>query len=328
MKENVQLSKPRVVLSNEKDIETTRNATEALQSWLTNDERKDEKEFEILTTNAYLRRFLYETLQESHPEVILESRPTKARGLSTLVALRLTETEKSEREMKKQKEKEEEFQCKVGLRRIFLALAAAKKPLIGHALMFDLLFAFSHFERLPERYQEFKDLTKDLFPTVFDTQLLAKSHLFRSKTSTADGDVPRFSSFALGQVYKVLKEEAEDVSSGMPAVEIELVDGHERYSKLASFHEAGYDAYVTGCVFAYMCEHLAKQPNEFNGRLVMFRGFYNFNLHGEDELITQGAYLHIQGLKGHGVQELQDSLGLALKLPHHLCCCAGHFDVK
>ncbi|CAK8992858.1 Poly(A)-specific ribonuclease PARN (Deadenylating nuclease) (Deadenylation nuclease) (Polyadenylate-specific ribonuclease) (parn-A) [Durusdinium trenchii] len=316
-------SKPRIVLSNENDIEKTRVAIAALQTWLADEEKKGEKEFELLTTNAFLRRFMYETIQESFPGLILESRPTKSRGLSTLVALRLTDVEKLEREAQKQKGKEEEFQNKLGLRRVFLALASAKKPLVGHALMFDLLFALSHFEKLPENYEEFKELSHTLFPTVFDTQLLAKSNLFRMKpTRTAlepkDGEPleqvgPRFSSFALGQVYKVLKEEEGRVQSELPPIEIALVEGHERYNKVASFHEAGYDAFITGCVFAYMCEELARQPDEFNGHLVMFRSFYNFNLKGEDELISKGAYLHIQGLKGLGVQELQESLGMVLK---------------
>ena len=311
-----------IVLSKAEDIETTSKAIESLKAWLIDEGRKEEKEFEVVTTNAYLRRFLYENLRESMPGLILESRPTKARGLSTLVALRLTDTEKLEREEKLQKEKEAEYRSKVGLRRIFVALAEAKKPLIGHALMFDLLFALSHFEGLPEPYQDFKDLSHELFPAVFDTQVVAKSNLFRMKAQK-DGEpgngeqskTNRFSSFALGQVYKVLKQEAEESRDlGEEVVGFTLAEGHERYENSASFHEAGYDAFVTGCVFAYMCNALGRFPDELNGHLMMFRGFYNFNLHGEDELVTKGAYLHIQGLKGRGVQDLQESMKSVLIL--------------
>ena len=76
-----------------------------------------------------------------------------------------------------------------------------------------------------------------------------------------------------------------------------------------------------------MCEELARQPDEFNGHLVMFRSFYNFNLKGEDELISKGAYLHIQGLKGLGVQELQESLGMVLTLCWH-CTERAHLRSK
>eukprot|EP00438_Fugacium_kawagutii_P009034 Skav202969 [mRNA] locus=scaffold2274:415691:421547:- [translate_table: standard] len=302
-----------IVLSNPQDIETTTKAVESLKGWLSDEGRKEETEFEILTTNSYLRRFLYEHVRENMPDLILESRPTKARGLSTVVALRLTEAQKKERETKIQQEKEAEVQAKLGVTRVFTALAASKKPLIGHALMFDLLFALSHFESLPDNYSDFKDLSHNLFPTAFDTQVLAKSHLFRTKTQTDGEKASRFSSFALGQVYKVLKQEAEDAGSA-GAVELKLAEGHERYENTASFHEAGYDAFVTGCVFAYMCAGLGRLPDEFNGHLVMFRGLYNFNLHGDDELLTKGAYLHIKGLKGRGVQDLQDSLKAVLSL--------------
>ena len=47
---------------------------------------------------------------------------------------------------------------------------------------------------------------------------------------------------------------------------------------------------------------------------MMFRGLYNFNLLGDDELLTKGTYLHIKGLKGRGVQDLQDSLQVVLSL--------------
>lgn len=319
-----QTGKQRIVLSNPQDIETTTKAVESLKGWLLDEGRKEEKEFELLTTNSYLRRFLYEHLRESMPDLVLESRPTKARGLSTMVALRLTNTEKLEREAKLQKEKETEFRSKLGLRRIFLALAAAKKTLVGHALLFDLLFAFSHFEGLPESYEEFKELSRQFFPSFFDTQVLAKSHLFRMKPQNVDRGqeeqteqtkTARFSSLALGQVYKVLKQEAEEaLSCGQAIVKFNLAEGHERYDNSASFHEAGYDAFITGCVFAYMCDAVGRRPDEFNGHLMMFRGLYNFNLLGEDELLTKGTYLHIKGLKGRGVQDLQDSLQVVLSL--------------
>ena len=62
-----------------------------------------------------------------------------------------------------------------------------------------------------------------------------------------------------------------------------------------------------------MCDALGRFPDELNGHLMMFRGFYHFNLRGDDELVTKGAYLHIQGLKGRGVQDLQESMQSVLK---------------
>ena len=59
-----------------------------------------------------------------------------------------------------------------------------------------------------------------------------------------------------------------------------------------------------------MAKHILATPNEktLSGRLVMFRNFFNVNLHGEDELITDGAYLHTKGLTGRNATEFTDAL--------------------
>jgi len=45
-----------MVLSKKSDIETTDQAIEGLRSWLTDEAKKEETEFEVIETNAYLRR--------------------------------------------------------------------------------------------------------------------------------------------------------------------------------------------------------------------------------------------------------------------------------
>ena len=178
----------RIQLTSEADIENTSKAVASLKDWLSDDARGDEKEFEIITANGYLRRFMHETLRDDFPDLVVESRPTKIRGLSTMVALRLTEAERMERSAKLRAEKEAEFNMKVGVRRVFAALANAKKPIIGHACLYDLMFAFSHFEAsLPESFADFKQAVCELFPTVYDTQLLARSDLFKLKTGSGEG---------------------------------------------------------------------------------------------------------------------------------------------
>ena len=179
----------KIELSNAADIETTSNAVASLKEWLADETRRDQKEFEIITTNAYLRRFMHETLRESFPDLIVESRPTKTRGLSTMVALRLAEAEKAERDSRIRAEKEAEFGMKVGVRRVFTSLAKSKKPIIGHACLYDLMFAYSHFEgSLPESFADFKKVVGELFPTVYDTQLLARSDFFKLKPNAGGTD--------------------------------------------------------------------------------------------------------------------------------------------
>lgn len=316
-----------MTLTKDSDIETTSSAIAALKTWLADDAKREESEFEVITTNAYLRRFMHEKLAADFPMLTVESRPTSTRGISTMVALRLTEAQQLERTTRLRREKEAAFDRKLGFTKIFNALTKARKPVVGHAVMYDLLFALSHFHGpLPEAYSELKELVQDLFPLLFDTQLLAKSGPFKYKEQPQDGDpgtkkVHRFGSMALGQVFKVLEDEtASAIAAGKPRIEIKLAVGHDRYGpdKAAAFHEAGYDAYITGCVFANMAkqalclEHVSK----FNGRGTMFRALFHFNLSGDDELISKGVYVHARGLKGWNADEFKNAFASAqIKAP-------------
>ncbi|XP_023229541.1 poly(A)-specific ribonuclease PNLDC1-like [Centruroides sculpturatus] len=50
-------------------------------------------------------------------------------------------------------------------------LVDAKKPMVGHNLMLDLLFLYHHFYKpLPKKYSEFKKNIHKLFPVIFDTK--------------------------------------------------------------------------------------------------------------------------------------------------------------
>lgn len=298
----------RITLTKQSDIETTRNALASLRSWLSDETKKDETEFQVITTNAYLRRFLYETLEADFPSLTVEARPTSARGESTLVALRLSEAQKQERAAKLRSDREIELARKVGFTRVFQALANAKKPVVGHAVMYDMLFLLSHCEgQLPESYADYKELVHRLFPLLFDTQFLAKSEPFKYKSLSAD-DHPaakrehRFGSMALGAVYRVFLEEAVAAkSAGKPTVEVCFAAGHDRYGpNCDAFHEAGYDAYVTGYAFAHMATEAlcSERASKLSGRTTMFRSLFHFNLRGDDELISNGVYVHTRGLKG------------------------------
>jgi len=251
---------------------------------------------------------MYETLAAEFPDLIVEARPTPTRGVSKMFVLRLTDAQKTERAAKLRLEKEAEFARKVGFHKIFSALIDAKRPVVGHAVLYDLLFALSHFEGLlPESFVKFQELVRDLFPSLFCTQFLVKSEPFKFLPRAEDADPGskrkhRFGSVALGAVFKVVTEEATTAkNAGQPTVEVAFAPGHDKYGHdCAAFHEAGYDAYITGCVFAHMAKQALcpERVPALRGRTTMWRSLYHFNLYGEDELITKGTYVHARGLKG------------------------------
>merc|ERR1719330_1372433 len=130
-----------MVLSKKADVEMTDKAFAGLRAWLEDDAKKEETEYALLTTNAYIRRFCHEKLAEEFPTLISESRPVQGPkggwGASTFTVLRLSEEQKAERAAKQKAEKEREYARRAGVFRVFSALANAKRPLIGHNCMFD-----------------------------------------------------------------------------------------------------------------------------------------------------------------------------------------------
>ena len=118
-----------------------------------------------------------------------------------------------------------------------------------------------------------------------------------------------FRSTALGEVHKVFSAEAAAAKeAGRPCVDVTLAPGFERYGPgCDAYHEAGYDAYATGYCFAHMAADALERTESLNGRIPMFRGLFNYNLTGEDELIAKGIYLHVTGLTGKNVGEFKSS---------------------
>lgn len=313
-------STTQLVLTQESDISATTKALESFRRWLKDDGRKNETEFDVMTTNAYLRKYLHQIFEKEFPDIKCESRQVEgARGISTFVALRLNKDQEKARDVKIQAEKQEELVQKVGFTRIFRALASSKKPLIGHNFMGDLLFAVSHFEcQLPEKFSEFKTVIQGLFPQLFDTKMLAMKDPFKFIPDELQPEgvrkpskyrPQRFGSTALGEVYKVFVAEAEAAKeAARPGVEIAFAPGFDRYGPgCDASHEAGYDAYITGYCFAHMANDAFEQAEALNGRSPTFRGLFNFNLRGEDEPITPGTYIHVSGRIGKNVADLKSS---------------------
>mmetsp|Transcript_27351 Transcript_27351/g.64259 ORF Transcript_27351/g.64259 Transcript_27351/m.64259 type:complete len:553 (+) Transcript_27351:119-1777(+) len=311
-----------IVLTKKSDIEITDKAIAGIKEWLADETKKEETEYEALTTNPYIRRFMYEKVAATFPELMAESRPVPGvRGRSAFVVLRLSEAQKAERAAKVRSEKEQEYAKKIGFHRIFKILYEAKKPLIGHNCMYDLLFMMSHFEGpLPKSYETFREIFHSRFPVLLDTKLLATREPFKFKPRAEDGgasDAPaeqehRFGSTALGEVFKVFQEETVAAKeAGRPVIEVSFAPTFDRYANDASAaHEAGYDAYMTGYAFAHMAKEALKPEglSAVGNRTPIFRSFFDFNLGGGDESKLQdGVYVHVTGLKGRDAKDLREA---------------------
>ncbi|KFZ53302.1 Poly(A)-specific ribonuclease PARN-like domain-containing protein 1, partial [Antrostomus carolinensis] len=129
--------------------------------------------------------------------------------------------------------------CARGFTDLFQTLVKAKKPLVGHNMLMDLMHLHDKFYKpLPESYEEFKRNIHNLFPVLIDTKTVTKSVWKKCQ-------FPRVSN--LLEVYAVLCNSNLNPKDPTCPV-ITLASDCLRYAEKQSPHEAGYDAFLCGSV--------------------------------------------------------------------------------
>ena len=126
-------------------------------------------------------------------------------------------------------------------------LITAKKPLIAHNPQYDVTFLFEQFiAPLPNSFLEFCQQWKSHFPTIYDTKAVFYeiSH-----------DVGRNKS-KLEDVFKKVKTDKKYCSNLMIKFDIRAGEAFGTYNDYTQAHHAGFDAYMTGHVFAVLAKKL------------------------------------------------------------------------
>lgn len=121
---------------------------------------------------------------------------------------------------------------------------APRCSFIGHNIQYDMVYFYNQFiGPLPSTFAEFARRWHSLIPCTFDTKVLAfKSKLYRQTV--------------LGPIYTDCKDKR---MKHILDFEFDLSNGFTNYvgADLASHaHEAGYDAYMTGYIYAKMLKHM------------------------------------------------------------------------
>lgn len=152
---------------------------------------------------------------------------------------------------------------------------------------------------LPDDDISFRQRFHARFPVVLDTKGLAM-WMQTQRVSAGDAATERFPfNFENGTGLETLNDAIRESKEG---VTVHLAEGFDKYAPQANavYHEAGYDAYLTGSVFASLAHAIAKiNPNQGPGEgkeekekeghidfgalplanvLPLFRGIWNFSL--------------------------------------------------
>ena len=133
--------------------------------------------YELPACNGFLRRILHEQIGARCPQLSVESRETSDPRKKALVVLRLDSAAKAAHSAERLSKKLAEVDGKAGFLRIWQALGHAAKPLVGHNLLYDLMFLWTHFEGpLPETLAEFKRGLNAHLPSIWDTKQVYTAH--------------------------------------------------------------------------------------------------------------------------------------------------------
>lgn len=93
--------------------------------------------------------------------------------------------------------------------------------------------------------------------------------------------MPRFKNTSLEGVFSGLIAEA-------PFAEVRLAEGFTRYAQNGAAHEAGFDAFMTGCIFS----RFVNPPPSLRNMLPLPNTFFNVNLSGPDKMAEEDKVIY------------------------------------
>ena len=150
----------------------------------------------------------------------------------------------------------------MGFSLIIQAMIEAKKPVIGHNCMYDWLYLYNQFiAPLPETYLQFSQEWNTHFPYTYDTKVLA----YNSKA---------FYQTSLGTVYEKCTSDDKFKSNLRWKFDTKNhCSNYEGQALLSHYHEAAYDAHMTGIAFM----HILKYKEIESARMQSRKGKKGFN---------------------------------------------------
>ncbi|KZC04656.1 Poly(A)-specific ribonuclease PARN [Dufourea novaeangliae] len=191
--------------------------------------------------NAFIRRLVHQEVRVRWPNKLRVESKSDCSGHSLIVQRSGTREEEEHKEIQRREREKLEIKEAVGFSTVLKKIAESGKLIVGHNMLLDICHIIhKFFGPLPETYTEFKSLVHSLFPRILDTKVLCQSQQFKENVPSSN--------------LNVLLERVSKSPFKIP--DIESVDGRSYITLAEKYHEAGYDAYITGICFIALCNYL------------------------------------------------------------------------
>ncbi|KAI9102242.1 hypothetical protein K1719_023444 [Acacia pycnantha] len=156
-----------------------------------------------------------------------------------------------------QREAEMKIQAAVGFRHVVDLLSSEQKLIVGHNCFLDIAHVYNKFiGPLPRTAEEFVSSVNKYFPYIVDTKILLNSNnMLQTRMKRSPKSLASVFSFLCPQIAVGFKS-SDLASLSSMKVEVQANDLRSSSWNPGGKHEAGYDAFMTGCVFAQVCSLL------------------------------------------------------------------------
>ena len=201
---------------------------------------------ELEGMNAFQRKLVFTAASQRFGEqLFLESTASpKSPRDRTIVVTRVKAGEKEAKDRQREESEMGDLEEALGFSRVVRHISQSKKVVVGHNMLLDICHIIHQFVApLPEDYSEFKSLVNSTFPNVIDTKLMSSTHPFRE-------DIPN-------SALNELKKRLDSKPFRLPVMSGSCSGGGYDLDS-EKYHEAGYDAFVTGLCFISLADRREK----------------------------------------------------------------------
>ncbi|XP_050246427.1 poly(A)-specific ribonuclease PARN-like isoform X2 [Quercus robur] len=152
---------------------------------------------------------------------------------------------------------EMKIQAAIGFRHIIDLLSAEKKLIVGHNCFLDIAHVYSKFVGpLPSAAEEFVSSVNKFFPHIIDTKILLNAnHVLQQRMKKSSTSLSSAFALLCPQIAVSAKSTGLTFQQCVQ-VEVQVDDMRSSNWNSGAKHEAGYDAFMTGCIFVQACSYL------------------------------------------------------------------------